>query len=74
MSVTPVFEPTTYRWSSRDEGDRFTVENPANGEVIAVVQGGGAAEVDGAVRAAHQAFQTWRWLTPEERAPIIMRC
>jgi acyl-CoA reductase-like NAD-dependent aldehyde dehydrogenase len=21
-----------------------------------------------------QAFQTWRWLTPQERAPIIMAC
>jgi acyl-CoA reductase-like NAD-dependent aldehyde dehydrogenase len=74
MSVMSAVEPTTCRWSSQDEGDRFTVENPANGDVIAVVQGGGAAEVDGAVRAAHQAFQTWRWLTPQERAPIIMRC
>jgi acyl-CoA reductase-like NAD-dependent aldehyde dehydrogenase len=31
----------TYRWSSSDEADRIPVEDPATGEVIAVVQGGG---------------------------------
>jgi acyl-CoA reductase-like NAD-dependent aldehyde dehydrogenase len=66
---------TTYRWSSTNAADRFEVENPANGEVIAVIQGGGAAEIDGAVQAAHRAFETdWRWRTPQERGAILMRC
>lgn len=30
---------TTCRWSSSDEADRVPVEDPATGEVIAVVQG-----------------------------------
>jgi hypothetical protein len=33
-------ELTTYRWSSNDPADRFPVEDPATGEVIALVQGG----------------------------------
>ena len=56
---------TTVRWSSSNADDRFTVENPATGEVIAIVQGGGTSEVDGAVLAAHQAFERdRRWRHP----------
>lgn len=65
---------TTVRWSSSNAEDRFEVENPATGEVIAVVQGGGAAEIDAAVRAAHQAFeQDWRRRTAQERARYLLR-
>lgn len=68
-------ETTTFRWSSNDAEDRFAVENPATGEVITTVQGGGPAEVDAAVRAAHDAFQKdWRWRTPQQRGPIMLRC
>jgi acyl-CoA reductase-like NAD-dependent aldehyde dehydrogenase len=31
----------THRWSSHRPEDRFTVENPATGRTITVVQGGG---------------------------------
>ena len=64
----------TYRWSSSDEADRVAVEDPATGEVIAVVQGGGPDEVDAAVEAAHRAFETdWRWRTWAERATLLLR-
>jgi acyl-CoA reductase-like NAD-dependent aldehyde dehydrogenase len=64
----------TYRWSSSDEADRVPVEDPATGEVIAVVQGGGPEEVDAAVEAAHRAFETdWRWRTWAERAALLLR-
>jgi hypothetical protein len=62
--MTTSLEPElgTYRWSSQDEADRFPVEDPATGEVITLVQGGGTVEVNAAVEAAHRAFQTdWRW-------------
>jgi acyl-CoA reductase-like NAD-dependent aldehyde dehydrogenase len=63
-----------YRWSSSDEADRVPVEDPATGEVIAVVQGGGPTEVDAAVEAAHRAFETdWRWRTWAERATLLLR-
>jgi acyl-CoA reductase-like NAD-dependent aldehyde dehydrogenase len=65
---------STYRWSSQDEADRFGVEDPATGEVITLVQGGGTAEVNAAVEAAHRAFQTdWRWRTPAERAALLLK-
>jgi acyl-CoA reductase-like NAD-dependent aldehyde dehydrogenase len=62
--MTTALEPelSTYRWSSHDEADRFPVEDPATGEVITLVRGGGTAEVNAAVEAAHRAFQAgWRW-------------
>jgi len=74
--MTTALEPglTTYRWSSNDPADRFPVEDPATGEVITLVQGGGAAQVNAAVEAAHRAFQTdWRWRPPAERAALLLK-
>lgn len=39
MAVSSLAEVTRYRWSSDDDADRFSVENPAAGKVITVVQG-----------------------------------
>jgi len=73
MTTTPAPELTTFRWSSHDEDDRFPVEDPATGEVITIVQGGGGAQANAAVEAAHRAFQTdWRWRTPAERAALLL--
>jgi acyl-CoA reductase-like NAD-dependent aldehyde dehydrogenase len=64
----------TYRWSSSDAADRIPVEDPATGEVIAVVQGGGPDQLDAAVEAAHRAFEAdWRWRTWAERAALLLR-
>jgi acyl-CoA reductase-like NAD-dependent aldehyde dehydrogenase len=74
--MTTALEPelSRYRWSSHDEADRFPVEDPATGEVIALVQGGGAAQVNAAVEAAHRAFQAdWRWRPPAERAALLLK-
>jgi acyl-CoA reductase-like NAD-dependent aldehyde dehydrogenase len=61
------------RWSSELPEDRFDVYNPATGEVLASVQGGSAVEVDGAVRAAHVAWEeNWRWLPPRERSAMLV--
>ena len=59
------------RWSSQDEADRFTVENPAIGTPIVTIQGAGPAEVDVAVRAAHAAHHDWKARTPRERGGLL---
>lgn len=60
------------RWSSCNRGDRFDVMDPSTGAVIAQVQGGGTAEIDGAVRAAHAAFHAdWRWRPASERGALL---
>jgi acyl-CoA reductase-like NAD-dependent aldehyde dehydrogenase len=72
--MTDAPQVSTYRWSSSDEADRVPVEDPATGEVIAVVQGGGPDQLDAAVEAAHRAFQTdWRWRPWAERAALLLR-
>ncbi|MBK3638118.1 aldehyde dehydrogenase, partial [Streptomyces sp. MBT97] len=55
------------RWSSENEADRFTVDDPATGRPLAVVQGADAEGVDQAVRAAHRAHYAWKARTPRER-------
>ena len=76
MSKYPVYEAVSrFRWSSDSAEDRFDVENPATGGLITTVQGGGAAEVDAAVKAAHAAFESdWRWRTPRERGNMLLEC
>jgi len=75
MTTTLPTGPSTYRWSSNDPADRFTVQDPATGELLAAVQGGGAAEVNAAVEAAHRAFEgDWRWRTSAERGVLLLQC
>jgi acyl-CoA reductase-like NAD-dependent aldehyde dehydrogenase len=75
MTVASIPQLSRYRWSSDEETDRFPVENPATGEVITLVQGGGVAQVEAAVEAAHRAFVTdWRWRTADERARLLLAC
>jgi acyl-CoA reductase-like NAD-dependent aldehyde dehydrogenase len=71
IALTP--ELTTYRWSSDDEAARFPVEDPATGEVIAILQGSSPEQVAAAVEAASRAFEAdWRWRTPAERAALLL--
>ncbi len=42
MTSPTIPKITRCRWSSDDDADRFSVENPATGKVITEVQGGGA--------------------------------
>ncbi|MBY8863405.1 aldehyde dehydrogenase family protein [Nocardia sp. CA2R105] len=54
---------------------RITVNNPANGGVIATVPAAGPADVDRAVAAARRAFDhgPWSRLTGSERAEVLER-
>lgn len=75
MSVKNIKPLTTTRWSSTDPADRFAVENPATGDVITVVQGGGAHEMEQAIIAANTAYENdWRHRSPEERSRLLFRC
>src|SRR5260221_5465043 len=75
MAVSSLAEVTRYRWSSDDDADRFSVENPATGKVITVVQGGGAAQMNAAVESAHQAFiRDCRGGGPTEPAGMRSSC
>jgi aldehyde dehydrogenase (NAD+) len=61
-------------WEPADSGLLATSINPANGQVVAEVAEGDAADVDRAVRAARDAFEgPWRRVTPAERSRLIER-
>jgi acyl-CoA reductase-like NAD-dependent aldehyde dehydrogenase len=62
-------------WSSGRPEDSFDVEDPATGTVIATVAGGGAAEIDAAVRRARAAYDgVWRQVNARERGRLLYEC
>ncbi|HET9851683.1 MAG TPA: aldehyde dehydrogenase [Candidatus Limnocylindrales bacterium] len=63
------------RFVDAASGETFATENPANGEVIAHVQAGGAEDIDRAVAAARRSFEDGRWsrLAPAERKKVLLR-
>ena len=66
MSTATFDELTKYRWSSDDETDRFAVANPATGDVITTIQGGGAKQMNAAVDAAHHRLVIIEFATMEQ--------
>ncbi|GAA0527050.1 gamma-aminobutyraldehyde dehydrogenase [Saccharopolyspora subtropica] len=53
--------------------ERFSVTNPATGEVLAVDTRASADDVDEAVQAARKAFTTWSRTPPAERCDAMLR-
>lgn len=51
----------------------YLVQNPATGEVIRTVPTASDAEVEAALKAAHEAFAEWRQRSIQERAAIVHR-
>jgi 1-pyrroline dehydrogenase len=54
-------------------GETLDVENPANGQVIARVPASGDEDVDRAVNAAAQAFESWGKTTPQDRSLALLK-
>ena len=63
------------RFVDAASGETFATENPANGEVIAHVQAGGAEDIDRAVAAARRSFEDGRWsrMAPADRRKVLLR-
>ncbi|MDX6396333.1 MAG: aldehyde dehydrogenase [Streptosporangiaceae bacterium] len=59
-------------WVPGRGGETITVINPANGEPLATVPRGGAADVQDAVSAAAEAFPAWRDTSPSVRGQLLM--
>ena len=58
-------------WQAPAIGAYFDTLDPSNGEKLAGIAQGGAADVDAAVRAARGAAAKWRALTPHVRARYL---
>src|ERR1700693_3686077 len=59
------------RWQAPSVGEYFDTVDPSNGEKLASVAQGSAADIDAAVKAARAAFPKWRALTPHVRARYL---
>ena len=58
-------------WQAPAAGEYFDTIDPSNGEKLASVAQGSAADVDAAVKAARAASDGWRALTPHTRARYL---
>ncbi|MFY9844918.1 MAG: aldehyde dehydrogenase family protein [Terriglobales bacterium] len=58
-------------WQAPAAGEYFDTIDPSNGEKLAAVAQGSAADVDAAVRAARAAAPEWQALTPHSRARYL---
>ena len=76
MATTAVTVIRNFVGGAEREGAEHGSEpilNPANEEEIAVAPKSGAADVDAAVRAAHDAFEGWSSTTPGERSQALLK-
>ena len=58
-------------WHDAQSGRTIEVPSPATGEILCTIADGGAADVDAAIAAAQQGFQTWRRVPPLERGKLL---
>jgi 1-pyrroline dehydrogenase len=58
-------------WTDAASGETAAVINPATEETIAEVPKGDATDVDRAVAAAREAFETWSQSTPQDRSKAL---
>src|ERR1019366_1902526 len=58
-------------WQAPAAGEYFDTVDPSNGEKLASVAQGSAADVDAAVKAARAAFSGWQALSPHSRARYL---
>lgn len=63
------------KWVEAESGETFEVYNPSTDEVVAHCPSAGKHDIDKAVRAARQAFESGPWskMSPAERQRIIWR-
>ena len=59
------------QWRPAANGDTYTAESPADGSHLAVCAQATREDVDDAVKAAWEAFKTWKKTTPAKRAALL---
>lgn len=61
------------QWVESKEGNSFTAYNPANNEVLSTCVDAGREDVDLAVAAAWQAYETWKDISPQDRSKMLLK-
>ncbi|MEX0816886.1 MAG: aldehyde dehydrogenase family protein, partial [Gaiellales bacterium] len=60
-------------WVEASGGETFETRNPATGEVLGVFPKSSVEDVDRAVEAAKEAYESWRLVPAPRRAEILFR-
>ncbi len=60
-------------WADAGNGETIDVHNPSTREIIGTIPRMGASETQGAIDAAHAAFQSWRKLTAKDRSKLLRK-
>nr|WP_320131831.1 aldehyde dehydrogenase family protein [uncultured Holophaga sp.] len=61
------------QWTPGQQGKTFAATNPADGSHLATFADAGEPDVDAAVAAARRAFATWKTVSPQERATLLLK-
>ncbi len=61
------------KWVEGKEGKTFKTYNPANGELLATCVEAGKEDVDYAVASAWKAFESWKKVSPKDRAAMLLK-
>ncbi|ENX45883.1 hypothetical protein F886_01320 [Acinetobacter sp. NIPH 542] len=75
LQSTELFQQQAYingQWLAAQSNASVPVTNPATGEEIGTIPNMGAAEATQAVEAAYTALQSWKALTAQNRADILL--
>ena len=59
------------QWRDASDGKTLPTYSPSTGKQLASIANASDRDVDDAVAAAHEAFQTWKITTPAQRAKIL---
>ena len=59
------------RWQGASDGNLLPVYSPSSGEVLTQIANASERDVDDAVKAAAEAFKTWKKTTPAQRARLL---
>ena len=61
------------KWVDSKDGKTFKAYCPANGEELATCANASKEDVDMAVTAAQEAFKTWKDVSPQDRAAVLLK-
>nr|XP_022905573.1 succinate-semialdehyde dehydrogenase, mitochondrial isoform X6 [Onthophagus taurus] len=61
------------KWSTAENQQTFDVYNPANGKVVGSVPDMDVSDANLAIKAASEAFETWKFTTAKERSKLLRK-
>ena len=61
------------KWVEGKAGKTFKAYNPSNGELLSECVDAGKEDVDDAVKAAWKAFESWKQVSPQDRAQMLLK-